>query len=374
MRKSFLGYYRPTEDEFRSLWRECIFILDTNVLLNLYRYSPATSQSLLKTLSAVSDRLWLPHQVALEFQENRQAVISDQADTYDRVSKILTDAHDDLVALLSRGHLSIQSSNIVDRIAVAFQGIREELSHSRQRHPDLAKCDSIGDQIANLFEGKVGRPYPQDRIDIISKEGEIRYQSKIPPGYKDVKNGVKRYGTLVLPDRYGDFIIWLQIMDKAKEAQKPIVFITDERKEDWWWQARGKTLGPRPELVTEIMLATGMRYYMYTPNQFMELATESLSIEISQSIIDEIENTSNDLKWHEEVESALKTLGGRAHLSAIYDHIEGSTARRLPPTWRSIVRKVLQQYASNCDAFLQKEDLFVRCGEGYWELKGNSDR
>ena len=45
MRKTFPGYYRPTEAEFRRLWDKCIFVLDANVLLNLYRYSEETRKS-----------------------------------------------------------------------------------------------------------------------------------------------------------------------------------------------------------------------------------------------------------------------------------------------------------------------------------------
>jgi hypothetical protein len=38
MKKLFPGFYQPIEKEFQSLWKNCIFILDANVLLNLYRY------------------------------------------------------------------------------------------------------------------------------------------------------------------------------------------------------------------------------------------------------------------------------------------------------------------------------------------------
>jgi hypothetical protein len=56
MRKTFSGYYRPTEDEFAEMWRNCLFVLDANVLLNLYRYSRKTSDEFLGILDGVSDR------------------------------------------------------------------------------------------------------------------------------------------------------------------------------------------------------------------------------------------------------------------------------------------------------------------------------
>lgn len=35
MKGIFLGYYRPTDAEFSQLWKDCLFILDAKVLLNL---------------------------------------------------------------------------------------------------------------------------------------------------------------------------------------------------------------------------------------------------------------------------------------------------------------------------------------------------
>ena len=31
-------YYRPTESEFKKLWKDCVFAFDANTLLNVYRY------------------------------------------------------------------------------------------------------------------------------------------------------------------------------------------------------------------------------------------------------------------------------------------------------------------------------------------------
>jgi len=50
VKKTFPGYYRPTEEEFSEHWKNCFFVFDANVLLNLYRYTPATSEPLLTIL------------------------------------------------------------------------------------------------------------------------------------------------------------------------------------------------------------------------------------------------------------------------------------------------------------------------------------
>jgi hypothetical protein len=93
MKDVFPGYYRPTESEFLKLWNECIFVLDANVLLNLYRYSVQTRSNLLEILNRIQSRLWVPHQAAFEYQRNRLNVISAQREAYEKIENLLTDIY-----------------------------------------------------------------------------------------------------------------------------------------------------------------------------------------------------------------------------------------------------------------------------------------
>ncbi len=46
MRDLFPGYYQTTEADFRKLWQSCVFSVDANVLLDVFRYSEETSIAL----------------------------------------------------------------------------------------------------------------------------------------------------------------------------------------------------------------------------------------------------------------------------------------------------------------------------------------
>jgi hypothetical protein len=98
----FFGFYYPTPDQFQELWDKALFALDANVLLNLYRYPKSASSDLLGALGKVKDRLWLPHQAALEYQINRLAVISEQISKYEDVRKILKSVPNSLKADLDK--------------------------------------------------------------------------------------------------------------------------------------------------------------------------------------------------------------------------------------------------------------------------------
>ena len=78
MRDLFPGFYVPTAAQFARLWEECLLVLDSSVLLNLYRFPTSASRELLAVLQTFENRLWIPHQVALEFQRNRLGVRAEQ--------------------------------------------------------------------------------------------------------------------------------------------------------------------------------------------------------------------------------------------------------------------------------------------------------
>ena len=63
----------PQEEELRNAWSsdKTLFIFDTNVLIKLYSYQPSTVQDFFSILEKLGNRIWLPHQVGLEFQNRR---------------------------------------------------------------------------------------------------------------------------------------------------------------------------------------------------------------------------------------------------------------------------------------------------------------
>jgi PIN domain-containing protein len=282
MRKTFPGYYRPSEPEFRRLWDRCIFVLDANVLLNLYRYSDVTRKKLLDILLKIQSRLWV-HQAALEYQRNRLEVISAQREAYKQIEQLLTDTRKKLEGQLKgyKRHPLIDADRLLTSINGAFEAEAAELGKVREKHPDLLLKDDVRDALTKLLDGKVGQPYTDERLKQIYKEGEERYAKLRPPGYRD---GKSKNGDAV----FGDLVLWFQVIDKAASDNVPVVIVTDDVKEDWWWRHEGKIVGPAPELVDEIRTKAKVDFYMYVPDQFMVYARDYLKEQIDQGAIDEI--------------------------------------------------------------------------------------
>ena len=84
--KFFEHYILSDEESVKSIWGDAILVFDTNVLLNLYRYSENSKNDLLKALEYYKDRLWIPFQIGWEYHNNRLSVIIDIHTAYEQIT------------------------------------------------------------------------------------------------------------------------------------------------------------------------------------------------------------------------------------------------------------------------------------------------
>jgi hypothetical protein len=284
MRRQFPGYYRPKQEDFAQKFKECIFCFDTNVLLNLYRYKPESRDNLLEVLQALKDRVWLPHQVAREYQRRRIEVLLGQLHLAGKLEGLI-DATMGELEKLRRSSPLFAVNALIDPINTDLEAIKGKLQEEKQEKPDLMTGDTIFDTLTDLFDGKVGNPFKPEKYKEIYQEGKERYDGQIPPGYMDKSN--KPDDT----DQYGDLVLWLQLLDFAKAERRPVILVTDDAKEDWWREMRGEKLGPRPELIDEFMAVAGggKWFYMYSTEQFLKYAKEYLNADVKPEVIKEAE-------------------------------------------------------------------------------------
>jgi hypothetical protein len=284
MKSRFPGYNKPTDEEFRQLWRDCIFAFDANMLLHIYRYTPETQESFYLILERLKDRIWIPHQAATEYYKNREKVIDDQLKVYDDINKLLDEAFVKLENQLAafKRHVSVKTEPVLESIKSGVVRAKESLAANKQSHPDLAASGLLGEKITALFEGKLGDPFSTARLLEIYEEAEQRFKAQIPPGFKDAKGKESL-------DKYGDVVVWFQLIEHAKVQRKPIIFVTDDRKDDWWRKEKGQTVSPRPELINEIKNEAHIKFYMYHSEQFLRHAQEFLQLEHQQAAIQEVE-------------------------------------------------------------------------------------
>jgi hypothetical protein len=303
MRNIFPGYYPPTDDEFKEMWGKGLFILDANVLLNLYRYPQKAREDLLSVFSKLEKRVWIPFHAALEFQKNRPTVIAEQKRRFYEAKQVASNAIGALESefakmQLRERHSLIDPDVLISQIKPSFRSFTEKLEELERSHSNVNDEDTIRIIVDRIFGKNIGPAPSKEFIENVIKDGEARFTSRMPPGYLDEKKGESKaasysYGGVTYQGKFGDLIVWKQIIDHAKSLNgKPIIFITDDEKEDWWWtiESQGKKrLGPRPELIEEIIREGNIgNFYMYNSENFLRYANDYLKVDVSIESIDQV--------------------------------------------------------------------------------------
>jgi hypothetical protein len=281
MKKPFQSYYRLSKKELEALWKDGLIVPDTNVLLNLYRYSEATRSELLKFFAALGTRLWLPYQVGREFHKRRLSVIFEQHEKYEGLQIDLDDIFKRLET--TRGHPFV-SPRLWQRLQRIQRDVRKELQRNADGLLTLLDDDPTLDEITRLFEGRVGEPFSHGEIEELKGKGATRYKERVPPGFEDEKKPEE--------GRYGDLIIWMQILREAESKKRGAILISDDAKEDWWLRIRGKTIGPLPALREEFAARTDKHFHMYSSALFIEHAGVYLKRQVEKETLKEVRETS----------------------------------------------------------------------------------
>lgn len=286
MKKKFSEYYKLNDKEIKEHWKQDIFSFDANVLLNLYRYTPSTRKAFFDLLSKIKDRIWIPYQAAYEYQKNRLSVINAQKEAYKEIRDILEKKKNEIETKLNtfKKHPYLLTNDLKRQIESSFKAISKDLDRFESDHPDYLATDPILDELTMILDDCIGDDFEQQELEKIYKEGKKRYVDEVPPGYKDLKEKKSS------PDRslYGDLIVWKQVVEKAKDITSSVIFVTDDLKDDWWYKFKGRTIGPRPELIKEYRVNTGKRINIYQADRFLEYANKNLELETTKEAIEEV--------------------------------------------------------------------------------------
>ena len=272
--KELFEWILKSKVELEEIWEIAIFVPDANVLLHCLRYSAKAKDTLLGALEAKGDSLWIPYQVGLEFLRNRVDVEIASFDAYDEMEKRYTEAFKSVRNYLGqlRAHPTIDKDSEEEALVKYLSGLKERLADAKKNH-SKTEIEQIVDQVTKMFEGRIGQRWTKADLDALKKEGETRYEQRVPPGYMDAdKNDDYEY------KKFGDLIIWKEMIKKAKSEKRPVIFITNDTKEDWWRIHKGRKFGPRPELLEEFKRETGQEFHIYNVNRFIELSVDDLKI------------------------------------------------------------------------------------------------
>lgn len=265
----------PSRDKIQT-WEECIFVVDADILLNLYRYTAEARNALFRSMETVKDNLWLPYYAAFDFARRRCDVIYETLEKYNEIQKKV-DQH--LKSFAKDLYMSEDDPSVIEMKKAACEWT-ENLKKKNAAVTDPAE-DSVLERVLELFSGKVGDAWTEEQLQAMTDEGKKRQENRIPPEYTE------RVKDQYVPEYqiYENSILWRQMMAYASREYRDIIFITDRISEDWWHISKGSLIGPRAEMKKEFYQETGQNFHMYTAEDFLRRCAERAGSSVSSSII-----------------------------------------------------------------------------------------
>lgn len=289
LKELFPGRFPKSKEKINEIWDNSLVVFDTNIYLNLYRYSEKTRNELLEIMVQLQDRVWMPHQVAHEYLKNRTTVIREQVSSYSATKKLIAELEAKFDNHRSHPFLSNNTFRALQRV---FKRVGDELDETEKLLNTSLQNDGILEQIVAITENRVGLEYTRQQYEEIFTEGAQRYVDKTPPGYEDSKKAPDKPNFLQKKAMYGDLILWKEILQEAKSKEQHVILVSDDAKDDWWLSEGGKTVGARPELYAEFRQKTGKDFLMYNASRFIKYAAHHLKLHISRTSIEEVREQS----------------------------------------------------------------------------------
>lgn len=306
------GSIPQTREEIRTALAAGLVSLDANVLLSFYRFSTTARVGLINVLEALGDRVFVTHQAAREFWRNRLAAIDARTSATEQFGSSIDKAANQVrdavrvwakqtaaEAAVEQEMLSAISSAFDDCRSTAEEATSESISFSYDAAADAVTC-----ALLPLLKERVGPPLGDAEYDAARAEASRRATEGYPPGFRDVGKD-----STAGPDgSTGDYLVWLQSMLEAERRGLPLVLVTGDEKDDWWWKHRNQLLGPRAELVKELKDRCGLHLVMVRPAQLIEHA-DVLSVAVTDDVRTDVErgttNSEGAPEWSVEAVNEL---------------------------------------------------------------------
>jgi hypothetical protein len=308
----FEHFVPPSQEIIHNGITDGLVVLDSNVLLSAYRFAPKSRAELLKVLESIGSRIWIPHQVGLEFHRNRLKVIADYDAAYKDVIEAFVRHKDEFEPELEKkirelsNRVALPDDERDDLLGIlrsSFSKLDQALKSLQSSHGIGAPAapDAILKKIGGILTGKVGQSPTKDEEEVDKVEAALRIEKKMPPGYRDSNKD----------EPHGDYFVWCQTLREVQRRRSAVlVFVTSDAKEDWYLRLKGQTVMARPELARECLTEANARLVMLPARQFLAYAKKYLEADVSDETIRQAERASrvNDIERAEAVQRHLDEL------------------------------------------------------------------
>lgn len=316
--EEFKEFYRNNFPRTEMDSSNTIIAFDTNSLLNVFRFTPEAAKTFFKAIECSKDYLYIPYLVALEFHFHKKETfeinnkkVQSAKDAIEKRWKELGDEFSsDIFKDFSFRNGNDASKEMEKKISsLIWDTINQEEGKIKDEalsliHKVKENQEVLHNDLISVIESKTGDKYLQEFIDQVQKEGKERYANNIPPGYDDhSKKGYRKYNKIQYELKYGDLIIWKDLIEVAKNKDniQHVILVTSDgkakTKNDLLYKVGGEIIGPRIELLHEMREQGGAEFYIIDELEFIEQFSQEqqVSSQVVKSISDTLATLSKNL-------------------------------------------------------------------------------
>lgn len=292
-----------TEKASQSDGNTC-YVLDTNYLLDSLS-SVKNSEKYFKAIMENDSSVFIPFIVWVEFNYSVQKTLKKTEGLLKESSKFL-EKYNTKQLEVTTGDIKTKFNNLFNKkiidsnpVGVAISedikeyfdkkidedlGLRDIINSLNKRNEEILKdweeefraklnkkiedhINKTEDLLIN-FKNRVsaseqsiliGKEYSTEDLEYKIKECQLREENQLLPGNSEEdlsKKGCRIWGDLKIPKKYGDMLLWLELIEfakKHKELTKFVLVSNDTEKEDWVLKKSKKLF---PQLLIEFYTKT----------------------------------------------------------------------------------------------------------------------
>lgn len=276
-----------------------LIVIDTNFLLQILELPVDIATKYISALKEIQKNLYIPYLVALEFHLNKSSkkknksrnikqYISNIENQFEELQNIIFD-----LELLKMESSNSELNRMKSNLDLFQKDFLEKVNNFVQNEI-TDKEDKLYKEVLNIISKAIGEPYEQDWINSIQEEGALRFQKNLPPGFNDKnKSEVRYYNGLSYHQKFGDLIIWKDILNKSldKSYNDKVIFITNDgeskNKNDLIYKTSNMKVGPNIFLMNELNLLSQKKLYILNNTTFVNMINELTYEEIDRIESDE---------------------------------------------------------------------------------------
>ena len=259
MKSHFPAYCKLSHEDVDEIFDDCIFVFDTNALLDLYRVPKDIAEKILEVFKANIERIRVPYHVSEEYCSDLKGVITTQISKVKEARSKFDNFYKFIAEKRNQPHIS---SNALKKLDLFKKAFNKELKEHEEYLWNELRYGFLNNSLIEILEGALFEQLGKEKINEIETEGVDRYKNKVPPGYKDCDKQ---------DNKYGDLIIWHEILHFVSNEHRNIVFVTNDWKEDLMENFEGIEYAPRQEMLVEFKQASSQNNFIIMKlDQFLE--------------------------------------------------------------------------------------------------------